>query len=114
MVVIGQMAAAILALTSVLALACFAKAFGISFLAMPRSSHARHAEEVPLPMRIGMGGLAAACAFLGLAPMVVVPLLDDGRVVVERQFCYPVGLHMIEFPAGKLDAGEDPLLCGQR
>jgi ADP-ribose pyrophosphatase len=46
--------------------------------------------------------------------VVVVPLLDDGRVVVERQFRYPVGLHMIEFPAGKLDAGEDPLLCGQR
>ncbi len=46
--------------------------------------------------------------------VVVVPLLDDGRVVVERQFRYPVGLHMMEFPAGKLDAGEDPLLCGQR
>jgi len=69
-------AAAILALTSALALACFAKAFGLSFLALPRSSHARHAEEVPVAMRIGMGGLAAACACLGLAPMVVVPLLD--------------------------------------
>lgn len=46
--------------------------------------------------------------------VVVVPLLDDGRVVVERQFRYPVGLEMIEFPAGKLDAGEDPLVCGQR
>nr|MBI3612422.1 hydrogenase 4 subunit B [Nitrospirota bacterium] len=69
-------AAAILALTSALALACFAKAFGLSFLAMPRSAHARHAEEVPVAMRIGMGILAAACASLGLAPMVVVPLLD--------------------------------------
>ena len=46
--------------------------------------------------------------------VVVVPLLDDGRVVVERQFRYPVGREMIEFPAGKLDAGEDPLRCGQR
>ncbi len=46
--------------------------------------------------------------------VVVVPLLDDGRVVVERQFRYPVGREMIEFPAGKLDAGEDPLVCGQR
>lgn len=69
-------AAAMLALTGVLALACFAKAFGLSFLALPRSTHARHAEEVPLPMRVGMGGLAIACVFLGLAPMVVVPLLD--------------------------------------
>jgi ADP-ribose pyrophosphatase len=46
--------------------------------------------------------------------VVVVPLLDDGRVVLERQYRYPVGRVMIEFPAGKLDAGEDPLRCGQR
>lgn len=71
--------AAILALTGVLALACFAKAFGIAFLAQPRSTHARHAEEVPVPMRIGMGLLATFCIALGIAPMVVVPLLD--RVV---------------------------------
>ncbi|MBI3603942.1 MAG: hydrogenase 4 subunit B [Nitrospirae bacterium] len=69
-------AAAMLALTGVLALACFAKAFGLSFLALPRSTHARHAEEVPITMRVGMGGLAVACVFLGLAPMVVLPLLD--------------------------------------
>lgn len=69
-------AAAILALTSVLALACFAKAFGISFLALPRSGHARHAEEVPVAMRVGMAILALLCVGLGLAPMIVVPLLD--------------------------------------
>jgi hydrogenase-4 component B len=69
-------AAAMLALTGALALACFAKAFGMSFLAQPRSTHARHATEVPLSMRIGMGILAAACVVLGLAPMLIVPLLD--------------------------------------
>jgi ADP-ribose pyrophosphatase len=46
--------------------------------------------------------------------VVVVPLLDDGQVVLERQFRYPVGQVMIEFPAGKLDEGEDPLVCGLR
>ena len=46
--------------------------------------------------------------------VVVVPLLDDGRVVLERQFRYPVGQVMVEFPAGKLDPGEDPLICGLR
>jgi ADP-ribose pyrophosphatase len=46
--------------------------------------------------------------------VVVVPLLDDGRVVLERQFRYPIGHVMTEFPAGKLDAGEDPFVCGQR
>jgi ADP-ribose pyrophosphatase len=34
--------------------------------------------------------------------------------VVERQFRYPVGRSMLEFPAGKLDAGESPLVCAQR
>jgi hydrogenase-4 component B len=65
-----------LALTGALAVACFAKAFGISFLAMPRSHHAKNAKEVPIPMRIGMGTLAAVCVALGLAPMVVIPMID--------------------------------------
>jgi hydrogenase-4 component B len=69
-------AAAMLALTGALALVCFAKAFGISFLAQPRSTHARHAVEVPLSMRAGMGTLALLCVVLGLGPMLVVPLLD--------------------------------------
>jgi hydrogenase-4 component B len=68
--------AAMLALTGVLALACFAKAFGISFLAMPRSAHARNAREVPPAMRVGMAGLAVVCVLLGVAPMVVVPAID--------------------------------------
>jgi ADP-ribose pyrophosphatase len=46
--------------------------------------------------------------------VMVVPLLDDGRLLMERQFRYPVGRVMVEFPAGKLDAGEDPLVCAQR
>jgi len=68
--------AAMLALTGVLALACFAKAFGISFLAMPRSAHAREAREVPWTMRIGMGGMALFCIVLGIAPMGVIPMID--------------------------------------
>jgi ADP-ribose pyrophosphatase len=50
--------------------------------------------------------------------VVVLPLLqgEDGqiRVVLERQYRYPIGRVMVELPAGKLDAGEDPLVCGQR
>ena len=38
--------------------------------------------------------------------VMIVPILPDGHLVVERQFRYPVGMTMIEFPAGKLDAGE--------
>ena len=46
--------------------------------------------------------------------VMVVPLLDDGRLVLERQFRHPVGQVLIEFPAGKVDAGEDRLACAQR
>jgi ADP-ribose pyrophosphatase len=44
----------------------------------------------------------------------VVPLLDDGRIVLERQFRHAAGGVMIEIPAGKLDPGEGALVCGQR
>ncbi len=44
----------------------------------------------------------------------VVALLDDGQVLLERQFRYPLGRSFIEIPAGKLDPGEDPLACAQR
>jgi ADP-ribose pyrophosphatase len=49
--------------------------------------------------------------------VMVIPMLDtpEGlRLVMERQYRYPVGQVMTEFPAGKLDPGEDPLLCAQR
>jgi ADP-ribose pyrophosphatase len=44
----------------------------------------------------------------------VVPFLPDGQVVLERQFRYPLKQAFIEFPAGKLDAGEPPLQCAAR
>jgi hydrogenase-4 component B len=77
--VLMPVAVAMLALTSGLAVACFVKAFGISFLALPRSSEAEHAKESPLSMRVGMGILAIACIALGLAPFAVVPAI--GRIL---------------------------------
>ena len=49
--------------------------------------------------------------------VMIIPMLNtpDGlRLVMERQFRYPVGQVMTEFPAGKLDPGEDSLVCAQR
>ena len=45
----------------------------------------------------------------------VVPLLEDGSVLLERQFRYPVGQVLIEIPAGKLDSKtEDPEKAARR
>ncbi|MDC8785141.1 NUDIX domain-containing protein [Roseateles koreensis] len=46
--------------------------------------------------------------------VMIIPLMDDGRLLLERQFRYPMGRVMLEFPAGKLESGEAPLLCAQR
>ena len=46
--------------------------------------------------------------------VMVVPILDDGRLVMERQWRYPLAQVMLEFPAGKLEAGEPTLQCAQR
>jgi ADP-ribose pyrophosphatase len=50
--------------------------------------------------------------------VMVIPLLDDGsgefKLVLERQYRYPVERVMIEFPAGKLDAGESVQRCAER
>jgi ADP-ribose pyrophosphatase len=46
--------------------------------------------------------------------VVILPLLPDGRVLLERQFRYPNDQVFIEFPAGKIDPGEDHLACAKR
>lgn len=46
--------------------------------------------------------------------VMVVPLLEDGRLVMERQWRHPLQRVLLEFPAGKIDAGEEPLVCGRR
>jgi len=46
--------------------------------------------------------------------VMIIPLLDDGRVLMERQYRYPIAQVMIEFPAGKLDPDEGALACGAR
>lgn len=73
---IFPLSGAMLALTGALAAACFVKAFGITFLAQPRSAAAAHAHEATPAMRLGMGLLAAACVVLGLLPTQFIRLLD--------------------------------------
>lgn len=52
---------------------------------------------------------------LHLGAVAIIPITDDGRVVMERQYRYPIGRVFLEIPAGKLDyAGEDPLEAAKR
>ncbi len=67
-------AGALLALTAALAAACFVKAFGITFLALPRSEKAEQATEAPRSMTAGMAGLAIACVVLGVGATWFIPL----------------------------------------
>ena len=65
-------------------------------------------------IRLPDGGTAQREYIVHPGAVMIVPLLADGRLVIERQWRYPLARVMIEFPAGKIDAGEPPLLCGVR
>ena len=67
-------------------------------------------DEVRLPD----GGSAFREYIVHPGAVMVVPMLDDGRLIVERQYRYPVARVMLEFPAGKLEFGEPPLDCAMR
>ena len=69
-------------------------------------------------VRLPDGGQATREYVVHPGAVVVVPLLQgpDGqtRIVLERQYRYPMGRVMLEFPAGKLDPDESPLACAKR
>ena len=46
--------------------------------------------------------------------VMIIPLLDAEHVLLERQFRYPLGRSVVEFPAGKIDPGEPPFACARR
>ena len=65
-------------------------------------------------VRLPNGATASREYIVHPGAVMVVPLLDDGRLVIERQYRYPVAQVMVEFPAGKLEQGEPPLACAIR
>jgi ADP-ribose pyrophosphatase len=65
-------------------------------------------------VRLPDGATATREYVLHPGAVMVIPCLDDGRVVLERQYRHPMREVMIEFPAGKLDASEPLLACAQR
>jgi ADP-ribose pyrophosphatase len=65
-------------------------------------------------VRLPNGAEATREYVLHPGAVMIIGLLDDGRVVMERQFRHPMQAVMIEFPAGKVDPGEDRLVCAKR
>jgi ADP-ribose pyrophosphatase len=59
-------------------------------------------------VRLPDGGEAVREYIVHPGAVLMVPVLDDGRLVVERQYRYPIGRVLLEFPAGKIDPGEAP------
>jgi hydrogenase-4 component B len=69
-------AAVSLAITGALAVTCFVKAYGVTFLGVSRSAAASKAKEVPVPMRLSMVLLAVVCVFLGVGAPLVAPIMQ--------------------------------------
>ncbi len=65
-------------------------------------------------VRLPSGNTATREFVIHPGAVMVIAIRDDGRLVMERQYRYPMRQVMIEFPAGKLDPGEDRLVCAQR
>jgi ADP-ribose pyrophosphatase len=65
-------------------------------------------------VRLPNGGQSQREYVIHPGAVVVVPVLPNGNLIVERQFRYPLRQVFIELPAGKIDAGEDVLVTGQR
>jgi ADP-ribose pyrophosphatase len=49
-----------------------------------------------------------------LGAVVIIPLLEDGRLMLIAQYRFAVGETLLEFPAGTLEPGEEPLQCARR
>lgn len=65
-------------------------------------------------VRLPDGGEAVREYLTHPGAVAIIAILDDGRILLERQYRYPVARVCMEIPAGKLDLGEDPLVCAQR
>ncbi|MCX6620856.1 MAG: proton-conducting transporter membrane subunit, partial [Acidobacteria bacterium] len=95
-------AGALLALTAALAAACFVKAFGITFLALPRSKAAAEAHEVAVSMRAGMALLAVACVALGLGATWILPGFD---AITDQAFGVRISRNLVAGGGLVLTAG---------
>jgi ADP-ribose pyrophosphatase len=65
-------------------------------------------------VRLASGSEAQREVIRHKGAVVILPLHEDGRVELVRQYRYPLDAAILELPAGKLDPGEEPLECAGR
>ena len=65
-------------------------------------------------VRLPNGGESTREYIVHPGAVVIIPIFENGDVLLERQHRYPLHRDFIEFPAGKIDAGEADLVCAQR
>ena len=65
-------------------------------------------------VRLPDGAEATRELILHPGAVMVMPMLEDGRLVIERQYRHPMQSVVLEFPAGKRDPNEPSLRCAQR
>ncbi|MBK5261824.1 MAG: formate hydrogenlyase [Peptostreptococcaceae bacterium] len=102
---VTMLSIAVLAFAGALALATFVKAYGISFLGLPRTEHSEHAKEVPKAMNAGIGLLVGLCLVIGILPMTLIGIADK---IVESI----VGQSLIGDMSGKFFVATYPLTLG--
>jgi hydrogenase-4 component B len=100
--VMFPVAGSLLALTAALAAVCFVKAFGIPFLALPRSEAAANAQEAGLSMRLGMGMLAVLCVVLGVGASWFLPVFDP---IAEQAMGAPISSSLVVAHGFAVSAG---------
>jgi hydrogenase-4 component B len=90
----ASFAAPALALIGALAVACFVKVYGAVFLGTARSGHARDAHEASAAMLGPMAVLVGCCLLIGLAPLLIVPVLGKGVSAWAPGLVVDVGSHL--------------------
>src|SRR5262249_42076435 len=93
-----------LALVGAVAAACFVKVYGAVFLGTPRSEHAAHGHEAPPSMIGPMVVLAGCCFLIGLAPLVIAPVLGQAIASWMPELADPTTSLVALAPLGWLTA----------
>lgn len=106
---------ALLAMAGALAAYCFVKLFGIAFLAMPRTTHASEAKEVPKTMRTAMGISAMFCLLIGIFPWMIIKMIDLVNVeLLKTSVCSGITgfSSVLLFPLSVKNVSLSPVVIG--